>query len=1007
VTKEEGREIVRQLVELFDSRKTQIMKQDYLETSVRTEFLDDFFKALGWDIKNRTHLGEVRLESGLKPRTDGKKGRADYEFNLGRGKSFFVEAKKPFEKLETNAHHAVQARRYAFSAKHPVVILSDFEEFSVYPGRGVEPKAGDGAEVARLDGISCKYMDYMAKWDQIWRYFSRDSVRAGALETIPGITGDAKGERTVDELFLTDIETWRKDLAENIYKNNPQLSPRSLNEVVQKTIDRIVFLRICEDREIENYGRIQKLKGNDEIYRDLCRLFQKADQRYNAGLFNFDKGSGDNYLTLNIDNEPLQKIIERLYFPGGPYAFAVMPADILGQVYERFLGKVIEIGVDGVKVEDKPSVKKAGGVFYTPEYIVDYIVKNTASAFCWRGKNSRDVDKLKILDPACGSGAFLICAYQYLLDWYLHYYTHVENPEKWQKKRRLIKDIDGVWRLSLSERKRILINNIFGVDIDAQAVEVTRLSLLLKCLEGETMHSTQLGLFDANDRVLPDLSGNIKCGNSLIGTDFDLSQQMLLPIKEMEDAFEKINPFDWKSEFQSVFDQGGFDVLIGNPPYVRQETLGAKFKEYVKARFSAFFGTADLYVYFIEQAHRLLKEGGLFGYICSNKFMRANYGKPLRSFLSQNVTIRQVVDFGELPVFSNAATFPLIILTENKKPVSSQSFVYAPIKRLDFDSLEEEVRTVGQTLDDAALKGGNWTLSGTGELAIFEKMKNIGMPLGDYVGGKIFYGIKTGFNQAFVIDRETRDQLIAEDPKCAPLIKRFAIGDYIRKYRIEGKEKFVIVIPRGWTHAQLEATNQDEAWLWFQMSYPSLAAHLAPFAQKCAKRYDKGDFWWELRTCDYYDAFEKPKIIYPDIAKESRATFDADGVIVGNTAYIIPIKDLYLLGILNSKLVFAYYKRIASVLGDADKGGRLRWFTQDVIKIPIRLIDPDNSADVAKRDEIVRLVETLLKLHQAMATASNKDLFRRQIESADRRIDALVYGLYGIDEADIRLIEGI
>lgn len=921
MTKEEGKEIVKELVERFDARKDEILKQDYLETSVRTQFLDDFFEALGWDIKDRKGLGEVILEKGLSPHGDGKKGRADYEFTLGRGKRFFVEAKKPFENLETNANHAIQARRYAFSAKHPVVILSDFEEFSVYLGRRVEPKAGDGAEVARLDGLSCKYTDYMDRWDRIWECFSRESVEKGALETIPGVSKDVKGERTVDALFLADIECWRKDLAENIHTNNPDLSRRGLNEVVQKTIDRIVFLRICEDREIENYGRIQRLVEAEQIYGELCGLFRKADKRYNSGLFNFDGETGDNTsLGLSIDNEPLQKIINRLYFPGGPYAFAVMPADILGQVYERFLGKVIEKSPDGVAVEDKPAVKKAGGVFYTPEYVVDFIVRKTVGRLV-KNKKPKDTGHLKILDPACGSGAFLINAYQYLLNWHLSFYTDTEDPEKWRKKKRLIQDMNGQWRLSLSERKRILVDNIFGVDIDPQAVEVTRLSLFLKCLEGETRQSAQLGLFDAQERVLPDLSGNIKCGNSLIGTDFDLSEQLLLPPEELEDAFAKINTFDWKTEFPEVFEKEGFDAVIGNPPYVRQETLGAKFKDYVKARFSTYFGTADLYVYFVEQAHRLLKPGGLFGYICSNKFMRANYGKTLRAFLSQNTTIRDLVDFGELPVFAGAATFPAIILTENTKPEAAQSFIYAPIKRLDFDSVEEEVSLVGQVLDDDALKGGNWTLSCAEELAIFKNMKRNGVPLGDYAGVKIYRGILTGMNKAFVIDRQTMERIIAESSNCADFIKPFSVGNDIRKYRIEGKEKFVIVIPRGWTSSQLGTTTEDAAWLWFQENYPALTDHLEPFAKKAAKRCDKGEFWWELRSCDYYDAFEKPKILYPVIAKESRMTYDTKGTYVGNTVYMIPVDDLYLLAVLNSRLIFSFFKRTASVLGDADKGG--------------------------------------------------------------------------------------
>jgi hypothetical protein len=758
VTKEEGKEIVGRLVESFESRKIHVMKPEYLETEVRTEFLDDFYAALGWDIKNHLRPGEVKLESGQTFLDDGKKGRADYEFKLGRGKSFFVEAKKPSENLETNPNHAIQARRYAFSAKHPVVILSDFEEFSVYLGRGVAPKGNDTANTAKLRSVSCRYTDYLDRWDQIWGYFSRESVLAGALETIPGVDTDIKGEKTVDDLFLSDIESWRKTLAVNIYKNNPYLLRRSLNEVVQKTIDRIIFLRICEDREIEDYGQVLKLKDQTEIYKALSELFKKADKRYNSGLFNFDKDKGDSVsLSLSIDNAPFQAMIERLYFPGGPYAFAVMPADILGQVYERFLGKVIEIGKDGVNVEDKPEVKKAGGVFYTPEYIVDYIVNNTVGPLV-KGKKKEDVAKIKILDPACGSGAFLINAYQYLLDWHLTYYTTKKKPETWEKERRLIKDINGIWRLSLTERKRILTANIFGVDIDPQAVEVTRLSLLLKCLEGETKHTAQLGLFDAHERVLPDMDRNIKCGNSLIGTDFDLTEQMLLPVIEMEEALLKVNAFDWKGEFADVFRQGGFDVVIGNPPYVRQEALGEEFKKYAQANFKVYHGIADLYSYFFEQGLNLLKAAGMFSIIVANKWIRANYGIPLRKWLKVQC-IQEIVDFGDLPVFQTATTYPCIIRIA--KSVALETFKVTQVENLENLNLPEYVKAKHYNVRFKDLDDKGWSLIDEAEQRLLKKLLNTGQPLNQYVDNKIYYGIKTGLNEAFVIDRATRDQMVA------------------------------------------------------------------------------------------------------------------------------------------------------------------------------------------------------------------------------------------------------
>ena len=794
---------VKELTETFDYNLESYKKGIYNETQVRREFIDPFFEELGWDVANKKGYAEaykdVIHEDAIK--VGGVTKAPDYCFRVGGARKFFLEAKKPSVNIQEDIHSAYQLRRYGWSAKLPLSILTDFEEFAVYDCR-VKPVKTDKGSHSRI--LYLKYTDYADRWEEIAGIFSRDAILKGSFDKFAESNKIKKGTTEVDAAFLQEIERWRELLARNIALRNPNLSQRELNFAVQQTIDRIVFLRICEDRGIESYGGLMALRNGENVYKRLFHLFNKADAKYNSGLFHFSKEKGrencDNLTpSLQIDDKPLKDIFNNLYYPESPYEFSVLSADILGQVYEKFLGKVIRLTAGHqAKIEEKPEVRKAGGVYYTPDYIVGYIVKNTVGKLV-EGKKPGPrggVRHLKILDPACGSGSFLIGAYQFLLDWHRDAYIN-DGPENWSKGKtpRIYQSRKGEWRLATDERKRILLNNIYGVDIDHQAVEVTKLSLLLKVLEGEDEQSIgkQMSLFQ--ERVLPDLSKNIKCGNSLIGPDFYDHQQMSL---FDEEEIYRLNAFDWNAEFAEIMKDSGFDAVIGNPPYVRQESLGDDFKKYVKSRYSSFFGTADLYVYFIEKAHRLLKPGGLFGYICSNKFMRANYGGSLRSFLANKTTIRQLVDFGELPVFNGAATFPVIVLTRNSQPSLSQSFLYAPIKRLNFDELEKEVRIAGQVLDEAALKGDNWTLSGTDELAIFEKMKKIGLPLGNYVGGKIYRGVLTGLNEAFVIDRGIRDRLVTEDSNCAVLIKRFAIGDYIRKYRIEGKErKGLLFLPGG------------------------------------------------------------------------------------------------------------------------------------------------------------------------------------------------------------------
>ncbi len=482
-----------------------------------------------------------------------------------------------------------------------------------------------------------------------------------------------------------------------------------------------------------------------------------------------------------------------------------------------------------------------------------------------------------------------------------------------------------------------------------------------------------------------------------------------LPMLENIVNSDSLNTETFPMFFPQVIKDGGFDVIIGNPPYVRQETLGEEFKAYAKQNFETFASAADLYIYFIEQAHKLLKPGGYFGMIVSNKWIRSNYGKSLRDYLTRNSEIEQVIDFGELPVFENAATFPVIIITRKAK-TNSQKLLYAQIKRLDFESLTNEVKNIGSILDERALQGGNWTLTNNSEQNIFDKMRKSGVLLGEYVQEKVYFGIKTGYNDAFIIDCPVRDRLVSQDPKSSELMKAFVVGDDVRKYHINTRDIFLIRIPKGFTKANMG--NSKDAWKWFEAAYPAISKYLKPFEDAAKKRQDQGDYWWELRACDYYNEFDKPKIIYPDIAKESRASFDTTGLYFSNTIYFIPLDDLYLLALLNSKLIFAYFKRIAAVLGDADKGGRLRWFRQDVMKIPIHRLDFGNPAEKSAHDEIVKLVEKMLALQKERQSVRREDdldrvrNLEREILRVDEEIDKRVYVLYGLNEEEIKIVEG-
>lgn len=1022
------------LVARFERELDAYKSGKYNETQLRREFLDPFFKALGWDVDNTQGYAEaykdVIHEDAIK--IGGMSKAPDYSFRVGGARKFFLEAKKPSVHIKQDIAPAFQLRRYAWSAGLPLSILSDFEEFAVYDCR-IKPAKTNPASRARI--LYLTFRDYAEKWDEIAAIFSKDAVLKGSFDRYAHAAKGKKGTAGVDAAFLAEIESWRELLARNIALRNPGLGSRDLNFAVQQTIDRIIFLRIAEDRGLEPYGRLQALANGANVYERLKQLFHQADDRYNSGLFHFrsekERPEAPDGLTLGlaIDDKPLKEIFKRLYYPDSPYEFSVLPADILGQVYEQFLGKVIRLTQGNrAVVEDKPEVKKAGGVFYTPTYIVDYIVRQTVGKLL-EGKNPKQAENLRILDPACGSGSFLIGAYQYLLDWHLAWYS-ANDPEKHARGRnpKIYRATgEGAWRLATAERKRILLANIYGVDIDAQAVKVTKLSLLLKVLEGESEQTlaSQLKLF--HERALPDLDGNIKCGNSLVGPDFydgnlDLG----------EDARRRVNVFDWEAGFPGVFTlspdpspikgegsdtpppargrgwgrgggpstalRTGFDAVIGNPPYVRQESL-ADFKAYFQQHYAAFDGVADLYVYFIEKGVSLLKQGGVYGVIVANKWMRAGYGEPLRCWMKRQ-RIEEIVDFTDMPVFRNATTYTCILQLCKDEPLNA--FVATQVRTLDFPSLGEYVGEHRYRVSQSTLDDRGWSLADEGTQRLQNKLKSLGIALRDYVNGAICYGIKTGYNEAFVIDQATRDQIVAEDSSSAAIIKAFLVGRDIKRYQAPASKQYVLFTRRG-----IDIKK-----------YPAVEHHLLAFKDRLTPKPKdwKGGAWkgrkpgayqWhEIQdTVDYYLEFDKPKILWPGISAEVTAfSIDESGYYGNDNTQMIISGERYLLGILNSRLMHFFLTQIC----DRVQGGFYRLKIAYVQQLPIRPIDATDPADRARHDKMVRLVESMLSLHKQLAaanTAHDKALLQRQIDATDRQIDRLVYGLYGLTEDEIFVVE--
>jgi hypothetical protein len=420
MTKDAAFQNITELVERFDEQKESYKKQYYNETLVRRDFIDPFFKSLGWDIDNSQGYAEAYREVIHEDRVKvGSATKApDYSFRLPGGKRlFFVEAKKPSVLVKNEILPAYQVRRYAWSAKLPVSILTDFEEFAVYDCNK-KPKPEDKASTGRIKYLT--YADYLKEFDFIWDTFSKERVLKGSFDRFVSSDIGKKGTTTVDKDFLASLDQWRIHLAQNIALRNPSFSEDELNYAVQQTLDRIIFLRIAEDRGVEEYGRLKTTLKGDNYYQNLFELFKEADEKYNSGLFDFKKDKLSK--ELHLDNKVLKGIFNELYYPVSPYEFSVLSVEILGSAYEQFLGKQIKLNdKHKTQIEEKPEVRKAGGVYYTPQYIVDYIVQQTVGKMV-EGKKPADVAKLKIVDPACGSGSFLLGAYQFLLNWHQDHY---------------------------------------------------------------------------------------------------------------------------------------------------------------------------------------------------------------------------------------------------------------------------------------------------------------------------------------------------------------------------------------------------------------------------------------------------------------------------------------------------------------------------------------------------------------------------------------------------------
>lgn len=1056
----EGRALIQELVDGFGKNLPVLRSESTNEANVRREYIDPFWRALGWDVENAAHRSRAEQEvvaevsmatfEGLRTRAR----RPDYVFRVGGFPRFVVEAKKPAVDLRRDRDAILQAKTYAWSAQIPFAILTNFQETRLFDCT-LKPVATD-PDRGLVRDFDLAFADYPAQWDALLGTLGKEATAQGSLErllarlknirvgrrlrTVDRMLIDLRGSEPVDRAFLSLLEDYRKRFARELYRANRAAFPEAethhgaakLTEAVQRLIDRLVFMRVCEDRDISDPGGLRGLldQASDErtdLYRLLVAQFQDFNRRYNGYLFkpHFSE-------QLEVSGELLSDFVRAVYLPEGPYRFDAIGDDILGVVYERFLGNVVAVRRGQAEVDPKPEVRHAGGVYYTPRFVVNTIIRRVLGPKV-AGLSPADVLGVKILDPACGSGSFLVAAFQYLIDHCEEYigkhpaaaFLAVKEKSRPKKKPIAVLGPRKTWMLTPDFKATLLASCIHGVDIDLQAVEVTIMSLYLKLLEA-LPPGWQRSLLD--NQLLPVLDNNIRCGNSLIGSlDFDnwwdATRKGLLP-SEDDRAF-RINRFDWLSPtrgFGRVLEEHhGFDCVIGNPPYIRVQALTEWAPEecdFYKWKYrTARRGNFDIYVVFVERGLELLAPRGLLGFIMPHKFWQAQYGTELRDLLARGRHIRSVIDFTHEQVFSNATTYTAIHILDregNPGPVDYTRVTALTDGASQCEAIDGNAGPVPGTTRwrSAHPQSGDATFqfSPEGRRVVSDRVRT--KPLGEVA--QLSQGFKTGADGVFVVEvvrdglervtvrsREAGTEVAIEAAALRPLIK----SEHMRRFHVR-PTTLRLVFPYEISGEKWRILRPEE----IRKATPRLWEYLENMRPALARRehgrFD-GDLFYQYSRQQNFVPLSKPKIISPDIAERPRMSWDPTGrfVFSGGAAGGVAIAPregyapMFLLGLLNSR----WAESVIRAGGTEFRGGYLNCEIRFLRNLPVAVLTSRASESLAAQiaecaRKIVIAKEDLLRPELGQREREGQD---RECEANEERLDELVFKLYGVTEKEL------
>jgi type I restriction-modification system DNA methylase subunit len=926
---EEAKQEIQQLVAKYEALSARAIK-GYNEANTKDGFVRPLFEALGWDFSN---LDEVEGEKTITP------GRVDYLFKVNGVSKFCLEVKALH--VDINDERWIrQAITYAYYKAVTWAVLTNFKTLRAF---NAERETRDIKQIAFLN-LTCE--SYLTDFHRLW-LLSREAVASGDLDKEAVAYGRLPPRLLIEKRLYAQLIGWRETLFNEVYLyyKDKGFTWSQVDQWIQQLLNRLIFIRTAEDRGLIDRKLLAALHqwrgsdGKDQLMDRLRDIFHEFANLYDSDLFPQIMDPWDSISVYN--SRVLADIIQGLYeVPGGlaDWDFATIGSDVLGTVYEQYLGYVPARVKEEAKeaqqllfptephigLTAKKEKRKGGGIYYTPTWVVDYIVKQTVGRFI-EEHSYNDILNIKILDPACGSGSFLTRAYEELLDY--HARQQGKSPAELEQ-----------W-----ERTRILLRNIYGVDLDQQAVEIARLSLLLCSLSGQ--------------ETLPSLADNIRWGNSLIsGTEEELRSYF-------GDGWREKKPFNWGEEFPQIMKEGGFDVVIGNPPYVRSGSLPADEKKFYSKAFLSAFKQYDIYTLFIETGIRLLRNGGRLGFIVSSKFFASDYGEKLRKLILDTCAIEKTVNVSELPVFKEAAVYPyiLVLRKEDDEGERNKSLLEAVYKLQSQEALLLGKYDFYQLPQARFLEPPHILDITSPAPDIVERLRSVSVALGSICK------VTRGF-------RPPPSDLLIGEQAFAELSK-----EEQKKYHrmVDGKDiKGPYALAWKGIYLRYEKPRIPEA--------------------KPAK------------------VFESPKLMITDISYRPEAYFDLDGFYCLKTIYLVLLREStkydlrYITGLLNSKLSEFFFR--SRFFAMHIRGGYLRFRKQFLDQFPIRRIDFDNRAEQKVHDDLVALVERMLELNKRLTPIRNtpcneRDELVREIERTDRQIDNLVFDLYGLTEQERRIVE--